>query len=120
MLTLRFIDVEPDRAKKLVNELRNDLVKCGIDPDRVTSPPGDKSNMSVVADILNIVVQEPLHAGAAIMELAVIANSLRELLRREVVTVILDGKVNVRHSDSVQVVQKAVQDAARADLDASG
>jgi hypothetical protein len=121
MLALKFIDIEPDRAKRLVNALRDDLIKRGIDPDRLTSPPGDKNNMSVVADILNIVLQEPLHAATVTMELAIIAHSLRELLGREVVEVFLEGgKVTVKHSDGVEVVQKKLEDAAQVDLDASG
>ena len=53
MLKLQFVDVESDRAKMLLNELRNDLVKRGIGPERISFPPGDKSYMGV-GDILQI------------------------------------------------------------------
>ncbi len=121
MLKFEFTDIDEDRAAMLAQGLRRKLIEHGAKPDDLTFVGGLKSNMGI-GSILQIAAQMDLLSSAEIgLHVAVIAHCLYDLLRRERVTVIVEGaekKIEIKPTAmSIEELQEAIKKVEGGDDD---
>jgi hypothetical protein len=106
MLKIEFADIEEDRAALLAQGLRRKLIEHGAKPDDLVFVGGAKSNMSI-GSVLEIVSQINLISSAETgLHIAVIAHCLYDLLRRQSVTVIANGRKRMEIKPSAMSVEE--------------
>jgi hypothetical protein len=119
MLKFEFADIDEDRATMLAQRLRRKLIEHGAKPDDLAFAGALKSNMGI-SSILEIASHINFLTYAETgLHVAVIAHCLYDLLRREVVTVIVEGpkkKIEIKPSAmSVDELQGAIEKVAQGD-----
>lgn len=119
MLKIEFTGVEEDRAALLAQSLRRKLIERGAKPDDLAFAGAAKSNMSV-SSVLEIASQINLISSMEVgLHVAVIAHCVYDLLRRDVVTVVMEGskkKIEIKPSAMrVEQLREAIQQVAHDD-----
>jgi hypothetical protein len=119
MLRFQLTDIAEDRATMLAQSLRRKFIENGVDPDELAFVGMSKNNMGI-SNILELITQINLVGTAETgLHVAVIAHCLYDLLRREVVTVVVEGpkkKIEIKPSAmSMEELQGTIHQVAQDD-----
>jgi hypothetical protein len=108
-------DLGSDVATSLARELRNELVKAGVDPAELSFLSKDKSNMNV-GEILQFISSDILSYADKGITLLAVAHGIYNFVHRHDVTIVVEKenrKVRIPPSIvNASEIQKAIQEIA--------